>query len=649
MSNFANVYVGSAPNDLTGDTLRHAFEIINLNFANIAAGNANITINSPVRNVAGRAGNVLLSVNDVAGAASLASVIAQTNAANTYANVLYASTTSSITANVYTQVEANLASTIAGIAEDLVAAGDLLDPLYTDIDLINSNVTAANARISTLSTSVGGLNSSTSLLVAANIVTSANLGTATTNISALQSGATAANTAILTNTNRVAAANVRITTLTTEVNTANNTIAVLQANAATQHNTLTSLLANAVTQQSEIGTLTANAVTQQNRIRTLDANLGLATTNIIALTQDNADQADLLDSLLSNSASQSNQLDNIGNDIATINSDIDALVANDAVQGSQIRALDANLGTATTNIAYGVTAANALRANITAANAAIVTANVGVVSYINDLNDAQTANAAAQGAAVNSIYANLGTTATSVNTLYANAAVQATLMTTINANVNAANAVSRTQSNSITTLTESVASTNANVAAANIATLFYVATINANVNAANVDLAGLRANINAANVAMEPVANLQAIIGNLIPITSNAYSIGSTSKQWNEMFVGGNVQTTTYMLAGSGIQTPLTETGNLNANTALIYGEIIVGNISSIPGYGVLSTANLGNIITTGGVFWANGSSYSGDGTTPFIMGNAVNWNTAPTTIATALDELAQRLRDAGF
>ena len=35
MSTFANVYVGSAPNDLTGDTLRHAFEIINLNFANI--------------------------------------------------------------------------------------------------------------------------------------------------------------------------------------------------------------------------------------------------------------------------------------------------------------------------------------------------------------------------------------------------------------------------------------------------------------------------------------------------------------------------------------------------------------------------------------------------------------------------------------
>ncbi len=32
MSAFANVYLGAAPNDLTGDTLRDAFEIINTNF-----------------------------------------------------------------------------------------------------------------------------------------------------------------------------------------------------------------------------------------------------------------------------------------------------------------------------------------------------------------------------------------------------------------------------------------------------------------------------------------------------------------------------------------------------------------------------------------------------------------------------------------
>ena len=33
MSNFANVYLGAAPNDETGDPLRNAFDKINRNFA----------------------------------------------------------------------------------------------------------------------------------------------------------------------------------------------------------------------------------------------------------------------------------------------------------------------------------------------------------------------------------------------------------------------------------------------------------------------------------------------------------------------------------------------------------------------------------------------------------------------------------------
>lgn len=65
MSNFANVYTGTAPNDLTGDPLRNAFNKINNNFANIAAGTT-----GAVSSVAGRTGNIVLTVNDVAGAAS---------------------------------------------------------------------------------------------------------------------------------------------------------------------------------------------------------------------------------------------------------------------------------------------------------------------------------------------------------------------------------------------------------------------------------------------------------------------------------------------------------------------------------------------------------------------------------------------------
>jgi len=67
MTIFANVHVGSVPNDHTGDPLRNAFQIINQNFANIAT----VNLSAPVQTVAGRTGNIVLSVNDVAGAASL--------------------------------------------------------------------------------------------------------------------------------------------------------------------------------------------------------------------------------------------------------------------------------------------------------------------------------------------------------------------------------------------------------------------------------------------------------------------------------------------------------------------------------------------------------------------------------------------------
>ena len=66
MSTFANVYIGSAPNDGTGDPIRNAFDKINHNFSNIAGGGA-----GAVTSVAGRTGDIVLAVNDVLGAASI--------------------------------------------------------------------------------------------------------------------------------------------------------------------------------------------------------------------------------------------------------------------------------------------------------------------------------------------------------------------------------------------------------------------------------------------------------------------------------------------------------------------------------------------------------------------------------------------------
>ena len=86
----ANVNIGTAANDGTGDPLRSAFRTINANFANLApfAANGNITYNPGVVSVAGRAGNVVLSVSDVTGAASIGYVNAiAANIANVAANI----------------------------------------------------------------------------------------------------------------------------------------------------------------------------------------------------------------------------------------------------------------------------------------------------------------------------------------------------------------------------------------------------------------------------------------------------------------------------------------------------------------------------------------------------------------------------------
>jgi hypothetical protein len=85
---FGNINVGTNPGDGTGDPLRVAFETINDNFANIAAGN--ITVTAPVTSVVGRTGNIYLTVNDIIGAVStgaLASDIANAQISGSSVNL----------------------------------------------------------------------------------------------------------------------------------------------------------------------------------------------------------------------------------------------------------------------------------------------------------------------------------------------------------------------------------------------------------------------------------------------------------------------------------------------------------------------------------------------------------------------------------
>jgi hypothetical protein len=90
---FANINLGTTAGDHTGDPLRTAFDKINKNFWQITNGGAGVTVISPVNSVAGRTGNVTLTVSDIPGAitAGQVSAIIQSNL-DAYANLTYVNT-----------------------------------------------------------------------------------------------------------------------------------------------------------------------------------------------------------------------------------------------------------------------------------------------------------------------------------------------------------------------------------------------------------------------------------------------------------------------------------------------------------------------------------------------------------------------------
>ena len=155
MSTFANVYVGAAANDGLGDPLRTAFLKIDQNFDSIA--NGNVTVDAPVRSVAGRTGNVVLTVNDVQGAGSVAylnSIVAAGNAyvdSQVLAGNLYVDQQLATLSNINVAVfSANLGTATINIdtlfANAAVQATSIVT-LDSQVAILQSNVSALDAEI----------------------------------------------------------------------------------------------------------------------------------------------------------------------------------------------------------------------------------------------------------------------------------------------------------------------------------------------------------------------------------------------------------------------------------------------------------------------------------------------------------------------
>ena len=208
-----------------------------------------------------------------------------------------------------------------------------------------------------------------------------------------------------------------------------------------------------------------------------------------------------------------------------------------------------------------------LRANITAANAAIVTANSAVVSYVNTLNSAMTANITAVNLQISNtsvaVFANAASQQVTINALGAGAtaanlnisALQssaATLASSIN--ILFANAVA--QESSIIGLRANIIAANAAIVTANSAVVSYVNTLNS----------AMTANITAANAAIVTANNAVVSYVNTLNSAMNSNVIAA-----NGAIVTANNAVVSYVNTLNSAMTANVISANNSVNTANIY------------------------------------------------------------------------------
>lgn len=178
---FSNVNIGTSPGDHTGDPLRSAFNKVNDNFQRIASGQVPIVVNMPVTAVAGRTGNITLTIDDIAGGVRADTLNLLVDAHLLASNI-----------SVFTNDSGYATTSYANTRVDSLGA------------VINANVIAANLQITSLWSNAGAQADAITSLTAnagiqyANITTLfANVGVQSAAITTLQ-GQVYANTNVAT-------------------------------------------------------------------------------------------------------------------------------------------------------------------------------------------------------------------------------------------------------------------------------------------------------------------------------------------------------------------------------------------------------------------------------------------------------------------
>jgi predicted nucleic acid-binding Zn-ribbon protein len=594
MSIFANVYLGNTANDGTGDTLRTAFRKIDQNFANIA------TITSQtagVTTVAGRSGNVLLSINDVSGAVGIGTLNSALAASNVYLTNTLNTFTGTASQTIYNQVVANVGVDIAVQAGLIAQTG--LAPLTT----FEANLGVTNTRLNVLNANVGTLtNTVTSIINTTNILT-ANAGVQAASINLLTGNAATQNNSIVGLNANVTAANLLIATLDSNVGTVN----------------------------LSVQSLTSNAATQATALRTIDANLGIASTNIGGLQSTAATQATEISGLRANITAANAAVALAGyatktqltNNIAIVNSSISALSSNVGTLSIRAGLQDANLGTATTNITTLFANAGSQAGTLSSINLLIGTLSDSVVTALNrtttldanvgsirsNLTQTQ-ANVTINSNQIFAINSNVTAANARIQTIDGNLGAVSNYIGTINSQILAINAAIVASNTAVTnSTTAKINSTNANVTAANLSIAALTTAVNSNAATQATEISGLRANVTAANVnitslsANAAAANVQINLtqSNLTALTTNFNSLTANVNS-SQVTVTGNVYANKYFYGNGMPFVGQAATGNITFSGFTVNapgGELNINSYTGInnnnPGYWL----HVGNVNTT--------------------------------------------------
>ena len=545
---FANINIGTTPDDHTGDPLRVAFAKINQNFANITAGGS-----GGVNTVAGRAGNVILSVNDVVGAVGIGQVTGLVANALVSLNTVTTTNLTAATSTVLAEAEAYTDSAIGNLTLNAPAGlqtiKQLADAIGDDPNFI-LQVTSAQNGLNLANVAIAN-NTSNIAYIMGNI--NAQAGFSANNFSsiiAIQSNVYAANSAITALQSNAAIQSIAITNNATNiglvnanVTAANSAITALQtAGYATQSYVDTQVVNLINSAPGTLNTLKelADAINDDNNFAThILASVGNINANVTAANS-------AITSLQVTTASQTTAINTNTSDIATINANV--VAANLAISG-----LQSNTGTLASEINSSSQAISLIQGNVTAANLAI---------------SALQSNAATQSIAITN-------NTTSINLL--------------NANVTAANT-------SISEIEDDLGEINSNLA--NISGT--LASLNSDVTTLFNDLTTGSANITVGNVKATGFfyANGMAFVGggggNVTANTGNISFNNTTISTIND--AGGNFGITLNPANGGEVHID-SNTGINNTNPAY---WLEVGN--------TLDNVNTGQIA----VDFSNGAGYNG-------------------------------------